>query len=440
MSWICPKCETENPDELKICEVCDTQREVYSKNVIKEWLKRKYNSTTYKSFIRYHYSLLDTADKGDLNAQYQVANWFFERGKTHADEEYKSIAFFWYNKAATQGHVDAQIMLASCFRDGIGVTKSKFEALKWFKTAASSGNSIAEKKMLELKYDVDAYKSVIRYKQSLLASADKGHKDSQLSLANWFMKHAATNSTYKTIATYWYLKAANNGNVEAMNNIASCYCNGVGVERNYLEAIKWYKCAAKKGSKKSCQELAHLYLYGFVGLSNVDEAIKWFERCAEEINKEDLYKIALSYLNGNGVAQNPKNGLLYLRRSAEKGHTDAQYRLGLMYENGNIVEQDHMQAKSWFERAADQGHEQAKYHVSKIQYGLYTKEQENKGCLTFFVTGIVALIGLVFLLNQSDDSWTHNILFFDYELGTVVWVCSIYLTYLIAKNITGFDE
>ena len=30
MSWICSKCETENPDRLNVCEVCDSPRELTS--------------------------------------------------------------------------------------------------------------------------------------------------------------------------------------------------------------------------------------------------------------------------------------------------------------------------------------------------------------------------------------------------------------------------
>lgn len=81
MSWICPKCETENPDRLKVCEVCDTPREKSPEDKLKMRLKEKYSDDAYKSFIRYHYDLLDTADKGDVKAQFLVGEWFYSRGK-----------------------------------------------------------------------------------------------------------------------------------------------------------------------------------------------------------------------------------------------------------------------------------------------------------------------------------------------------------------------
>lgn len=33
MNWICPKCETENPDTMDICEVCNSVKEI---NILKQ--------------------------------------------------------------------------------------------------------------------------------------------------------------------------------------------------------------------------------------------------------------------------------------------------------------------------------------------------------------------------------------------------------------------
>lgn len=59
MSWICNKCETENPDRLRICEVCSSPREVSS---IEN--STKHNTTQHNSYK----NLLGTNDK-ELAAQ-----------------------------------------------------------------------------------------------------------------------------------------------------------------------------------------------------------------------------------------------------------------------------------------------------------------------------------------------------------------------------------
>ena len=140
MSWICPKCETENPDRLKVCEVCDSPRTFSPVEELKEKLKKKYSDAAYKSFIRDHYVLLDSADKGDIADQYQVGEWFLEHGSTRSSDDYYKIAVVWYRKAALKEHIVAQIRLASCYEEGRGVPQMKNEAMKWFKKAADQGN------------------------------------------------------------------------------------------------------------------------------------------------------------------------------------------------------------------------------------------------------------------------------------------------------------
>jgi TPR repeat protein len=46
-------------------------------------------------------------------------------------------AIIWYRRAAAQGDVDAQIVLAAAYEDGIGVPQDYVEAHKWFNLAAS---------------------------------------------------------------------------------------------------------------------------------------------------------------------------------------------------------------------------------------------------------------------------------------------------------------
>lgn len=86
MSWICPKCETENPDDFKVCEVCDSPR-------------------TCKGF----YSSLVDANNGDAEAQFKVAEWY-ENGTLPAlgDLTGKEEAEKWYRKAAASGHIGAK--------------------------------------------------------------------------------------------------------------------------------------------------------------------------------------------------------------------------------------------------------------------------------------------------------------------------------------------
>ena len=89
MSWICKRCETENPDTTDICEVCDSphfeikserlneedilmwnKKAVSYDNIITKhsYLKSKYENKTYQAIFIYAPNLLISADKGNQDA------------------------------------------------------------------------------------------------------------------------------------------------------------------------------------------------------------------------------------------------------------------------------------------------------------------------------------------------------------------------------------
>ena len=61
---------------------------------------------------------------------------------------------------------------------------------------------------------------------------------------------------------YWSQKAAEAGNFEAQNNLAVCYYNGYGVEKDFSKALYWWKKAAAKESIKAMRSLAISYFHG----------------------------------------------------------------------------------------------------------------------------------------------------------------------------------
>ena len=50
-----------------------------------------------------------------------------------------------------------------------------------------------------------------------------------------------------TKSAEWYKKAAEQGHVKAMVNLATCYEIGVGVVKDASEAYRWYEKAAELG-------------------------------------------------------------------------------------------------------------------------------------------------------------------------------------------------
>jgi uncharacterized protein len=60
------------------------------------------------------------------------------------------------------------------------------------------------------------------------------------------------------LAVKWYRKAAEQGFANAQNNLGSMYENGTGVTKNLAEAIRWYQLAARQGQENAQINLKHL--------------------------------------------------------------------------------------------------------------------------------------------------------------------------------------
>ncbi|RIA87949.1 hypothetical protein C1645_827104 [Glomus cerebriforme] len=85
-------------------------------------------------------------------------------------------------------------------------------------------------------------------------------------------------------AFYWYQKVAENGNEIAMNNLATRYKNGEGTEKNLEKAFYWYQKAAENGNKYAMNNLAICYKNGEGTEKNLEKAFYWYQ-IATESNK-----------------------------------------------------------------------------------------------------------------------------------------------------------
>jgi len=81
---------------------------------------------------------LETAEKGDAEAQYYVGT-IYEKG--HKGQPNYEQAQIWYRKAAEQGYSRAAINLGRLYEEGLGVERNKAEAFKWYVQASGLDES-----------------------------------------------------------------------------------------------------------------------------------------------------------------------------------------------------------------------------------------------------------------------------------------------------------
>ncbi len=81
---------------------------------------------------------LETAEKGDAEAQYYVGTIYEKGDKGQPNYEQARI---WYRKAADQGYSRAAINLGRLYEQGLGVERNKSEAFKWYAQASGLNES-----------------------------------------------------------------------------------------------------------------------------------------------------------------------------------------------------------------------------------------------------------------------------------------------------------
>lgn len=163
-----------------------------------------------------------------------------------------------WNKAAEQGHAQAQTRLGLLYNNGQGAKTSTEQALKWYKKAANQGHSGAQFGLAQL---YEKGNGVPQSDTQALAwyrkSAKQSHTYSQYALGRIYEKGTGVEPSY-TQALDWYSKAALGGHEHARYKLGNLYYYGRGTPRSKSTAIDWYEKASASGSHKATLVLERL--------------------------------------------------------------------------------------------------------------------------------------------------------------------------------------
>lgn len=192
----------------------------------------------------------------------------------------------------------------------------------------------------------------------------------------------------------YYINAALNGNVNAMNGLAGLYAGYPNYE-NLDSALFWFNKAAEKGdgrgyysmilienqkrfneglpidTAKTLQylqkgadlkdpyctsQLAMHYAMGIGVNKDINIAFKMLRMFPEDkLDGQGLFYLAQFYETGEGTQTNFNEALRLIKLSANKGDTYAICKLGNFYQFGQGVEQNDSLAYIYYKKAADAG-------------------------------------------------------------------------------------
>ncbi len=162
------------------------------------------------------------------------------------------------------------------------------------------------------------------------------------------------------------------GSHEAMTKLGYFYFTGNQVEKSYEQAASLYMRAAEKGNLWAMNNLCNMHLYGEGVEKNLSLAFHFCREPARAGNSSSMVMIAEIVLN---LEERPfsedkelaeKTAFQFYEMAATRKHVHGQYMLGLFYENGRGVPENVEIAKEWYEKAAAQGHEEASVALRQL--------------------------------------------------------------------------
>ncbi len=104
---------------------------------------RAYSPGDFKTILA---QWMPLAEQGDAYAQYVLGFTYVGNGGSENDK----AAAKWFNKAARQGHADAQISLGLMYENGRGVPANYLRAYMWYHLGSYNGNKTGSENKAKL--------------------------------------------------------------------------------------------------------------------------------------------------------------------------------------------------------------------------------------------------------------------------------------------------
>lgn len=202
-------------------------------------------------------------------------------------------------------------------------------------------------------------------------AAENGNGEAMARLSDFYIEGKGGRPKDYNKAMEWIKKSVAKGDAFGYSNMGFMYCFGYAVSKNYDEAIKWFRKAADLNNDWGLCQMGHVYYSGYGKDKNYVEALKWYKKAADLGSSGGMcYCGYVYYKGGYGITKDLKEAFNWFKKSANKYHVEGMGSLGSMYEYGYGTTKSYTQAKYWYERAANKGRAFSMYHLGRFyEYG-----------------------------------------------------------------------
>ncbi|WP_231288401.1 hypothetical protein [Mariprofundus ferrooxydans] len=296
--------------------------------------------------------------------------------------------------AGQAGNSHAQYVLGVMYADGLGVEKNSAQANHWYGKAAAQGNAVADYKLqalqadtmrsLKMKNILDSWQrseTVVSQPATALPSVAQPVTTTSKTATPVVVpstapvKAPAPNVTaVKNVPAKLsdkeklfrrYMSEAKTGNSHARYLLGLMFHEGVGVEKDDLQAIEMFMLAARQGLPEAQSALGLMYYQGVGVKRNLGKAKRWLNKAARRGDANAQYCLGLIYAD-SGSHKGEVEAATWWRRAARQGHAQAQHNLAVLYLKGAVPDNDGVAAMEWFVRAAEHGGPELQFNLARI--------------------------------------------------------------------------
>lgn len=304
---------------------------------------------TSKDLKKMEMYLTEACNRGFMPSITLLSDLYF-RGRVIPKNDAKAFAL--YLKGAELGNGNCMYQTAVMMRDGVGTEVNLEGSKKWFSLFSLSSLGwnciqIADRMRLCSKADLNLIGKCYESAAAQGIAPGAGN-EINLSLA------AGTDDWKPLIERMRFL--AENGNTDAMRRMGNFYYSGVGVEKNYPEALKWYLSAAAVLDSWSINRLGEMYRDGKGTDADIVKAREMFVKASNYGNIAALGNIIDLY--ASGLSDDRKmfeDALAKMISVGDAGSIDACNRMGNLYFNGTGVRRDRIKAAEWYGKSSKMG-------------------------------------------------------------------------------------
>ncbi len=363
------------------------------------WALKAKNNPASKAQVQPLYTnikntILSQAQAGDTEAQFQAAQMYLPPLSATPDTKQAQA---WLQKAAMQGHLEAQYQLGILIAQTQGLHSP--QAAQWLADAAKQGHAQAGQALTPLlahnqapEHTHQAWKWLyfgLRHNNpktlyNLAVSLHHGSiglPQTDYNFTRWLSyaaKHDVTPAQNDAAVLYisqekankqaidWLKTAAQAGDPYAQFNLGLLLARGKIFATNHEKALYWWKQAESKGNQHAQMMLGLLYHLGHGVARDEQKAIHWYEKASQHGNNDALFNLAMIHYHGHGTEQNYNASAFYLETLAKQGDAQAQNIYAFMFLEGKGVSYSPAAAAVWFQQAAKAGNTQAMFNLANL--------------------------------------------------------------------------